>query len=365
MMKKTKYYLKIDVAKKKTATYISGQTDSKGNSLDGAQINLSTSPTVVPHPNAIISIDCDEKMSPDYSTIKHLPGGIKIFMAELAKGNYTLFNVSGGKIPTPGTHGFYIDPGKWKLLKRNIQKHVNTMLIGPTGCGKTSIVKLICEELGLPLYVFDMGACTDPISTLLGVHRLQDGKSIFDYAKFTQVIQEPCVILLDELSRSSIGSNNILFPCLDDRRTLNVDIAGSCDIREIKVHPEVTFISTANIGSEYTGTNTMDAALVDRFFPVELGMIPDKEEAAVLSNRVGISDANATTIVKVANTVRNLAKKGDISRSISIRETLMISSLIEDGWTVGESLKAVLLPLYEGTDSDGERSLVFKTIATY
>ena len=363
----TKYYLKVDVAKKRIATYISGQTDSMGNSLDGKKVDLSTSPVTVPHPNAIISMDCDEKMTPDFNTITHLKGGIKTFMSELAKGNYTLHTVVGTKtsFPTPSTHGFYIDPAKWKLLKRNIEKHVNTMLIGPTGCGKTSIVKLICKELGLPLYIFDMGACTDPISTLLGVHRLQKGESIFDYAKFTQVIQEPCVILLDELSRSSIGSNNILFPCLDDRRTLNVDIAGSTDVREIKVNPEVTFISTANIGSEYTGTNTMDAALVDRFFPIELGMIPEIQEAGVLEARVGIERGNAALIVKVANTIRSLARKGDISRSVSIRETLMISSLLKDGWSIGDALKAVLLPLYEGTETDGERSLVYKTIATY
>lgn len=359
----TKFYLKVKVSKQKAATYVNGQTNFQGKSLDGQEIDLS-SVSELPHPNAIISLECNEKMEPDLTTITHLPGGSKGFMAALSKGAYTL-HVMKGECPTPATHGFYLETGKWKLLKRNLQKHVNTMLIGPTGCGKTSIVKLLCKELGVPLHVFDMGACTDPISTLLGVHRLQKGESIFDYAKFTQVIQEPCVILLDELSRSSIGSNNILFPCLDDRRTLNIDIAGSGDTREIQVHPEVTFIATANIGSEYTGTNTMDAALVDRFFPIELGMIPEKEEVAVLKTRVGIPALDASLVVKVANTIRDLARKGDISRSISIRETLMISSLIKDGWIIGEALSAVLLPLYEGTETDGERSLVYKTIATY
>lgn len=144
------------------------------------------------------------------------------------------------------------------------------MIIGPTGSGKTSCVKEVCSRMGIPLHVFDMGSMIDPISNLLGVHRLEDGKSIFDYAKFTKVIQEPCVILLDELNRSSLGANNVLFPCLDDRRELNVEIACGKGVRSIKIHPEVTFIATANIGSEYTGTNMIDRALLNRFFLLNL-----------------------------------------------------------------------------------------------
>ena len=110
--------------------------------------------------------------------------------------------------PSSTKDGFYMTPDNWRILVRNIKKHVNTMIIGPTGSGKTSCVKEVCSRMGIPLHVFDMGSMIDPISNLLGVHRLEDGKSIFDYAKFTKVIQEPCVILLDELNRSSLGANN-------------------------------------------------------------------------------------------------------------------------------------------------------------
>lgn len=52
------------------------------------------------------------------------------------------------------------------------------MLTGPTGSGKTQVVELICKQLGIPCTIYDMGAMHDPISDLLGVHRLDDGKSI-------------------------------------------------------------------------------------------------------------------------------------------------------------------------------------------
>ena len=267
--------------------------------------------------------------------------------------------------PTSKKDGFYVTDEVWKLLVRNIKRHVNTLLTSASGNGKTSLVRILSSRLGIKLYTFDMGAIIDPISSLLGVHRLEDGHSVFDMAKFTQAIQEPCIILLDELNRASVGSNNVLFSCLDDRRELNIEIAGSKDKRSIKVHPEVTFIATANIGSEYTGTLNLDRALVDRFFPIELGQIPSAEESNVLVNRTGITKDNADLIVKIANNVRDLSRKQEISTSLSIRETLMVSSLVSDGFDLGKAMSLVYLPLYEGTKTEGERSTVNKIILSY
>ena len=267
--------------------------------------------------------------------------------------------------PTSSEDGFYMSQDDWQILVRNIKKHINTLIVGPTGSGKTSCVKEVCERLRIPLHIFDMGSIIDPISSLLGVHRLEGGKSIFDYAKFTRVIQEPCVILLDELNRAALSSNNVLFPCLDDRRKLSIEIAGGKDIREINIHPEVTFIATANVGSEYSGTNQMDRALVNRFFPLELGCIPSVEESKVICKRTGIEKDSADLIVKVANNIRNLYNNQEISASLSIRETLMVATLVSDGWDLGKAMEMIYLPIYEGTKSDGERGTIFKTISTY
>lgn len=277
----------------------------------------------------------------------------------------TIFEDSTLKCPTAKGDGFYMSDEKWKLLIRNIKRHVNTLIVGPAGTGKTSCISQAASRLGLPLYIFDMGAMIDPISSLLGVHRLKDGHSVFDYAQFTKVIQEPCIILLDELNRAPMGAGNILFPCLDDRRTLPIEIASGDGVRDIKIHPEVTFIATANIGSEYTGTSVLDRALVNRFFPLELSHLSEKVEMEVLQTRTGVTKEESDMIVKVANTLRGMNKKMEISMAVSVRETLMISNLVKDGWGLGDAMKAVYLPLYEGTDSEGERSKILKVLASY
>lgn len=269
-------------------------------------------------------------------------------------------------VPTIESDGFYVDEKQWYLLLRNIQNQVNTMMIGATGSGKTELVILACKKLNVPCHVYDMGSMYDPIAGLLGVHRLSEkGTSVFDYAKFTQDIQEPGVILLDELSRAPVTTNNILFPCLDSRRTLPVEIAGGKDMRSIKVNDECTFIATANVGAEYTGTNSMDKALVNRFFPLELSYMPANQEGLVLHKRTGVTIDTANKIVEVANQVRTLYRKQELSSSISTRETLMVANLVNDGWALIDAMELVYLPIFEGTDSEGERSMVRKIFASF
>lgn len=266
-------------------------------------------------------------------------------------------------VPKVAKDGFYVDPDNWYLLLRNISNQVNTMMIGPTGTGKTELVMLACERLGIPCHVYDMGSMYDPVAGLLGVHRLQKGGiSTFDYAKFTKDISEPGVVLLDELSRAPVTTNNILFPCLDSRRTLPVEIAGGEDLREIKVHPDCCFIATANVGAEYTGTMSMDRALVGRFFPLELDYMPKDKEESVLSKRCGVSAMIAKHIVTAANNVRSLYKKQEISCSLSTRETLMVAELVADGWDFLRAMELVFLPLFEGTKAEGERGIVSKIL---
>lgn len=266
-------------------------------------------------------------------------------------------------VPDIRKDGFYVDPDNWYLLLRNINNQINTMLIGPTGGGKTELVMLACEKLGIPCHVYDMGSMYDPVAGLLGVHRLQEGGvSTFDYAKFTHDISEPGVVLLDELSRAPVTTNNILFPCLDSRRTLPVEIAGGDDLRSIKVHEDCCFIATANVGAEYTGTMSMDRALVGRFFPLELDYMPRDKEEQVLMKRCGISIASAKHIVSVANNVRSLYRKQELSCSLSTRETLMAAALVADGWTPLRAMELVFLPLFEGTKAEGERGIIAKSL---
>ena len=336
-----------------------------------------------------IGLNIGDYLRPDHMPSKQMGQAYKSYQDELEEKTKpvlseesTLFT-DNGNATTPGSmlsqlkadrkinaptiegEGFHIADKDWYLLVRNIKSKVNTMMVGPSGTGKTELVLLACKKLGLECNVYDMGSMYDPVSGLLGVHRLQKGgESVFDYAKFTQDIQKPGVILLDELSRAPVTTNNILFPCLDSRRMLPVEMAGGEDLRSIQVHPDCVFVATANVGAEYTGTMSLDRALVGRFFPLELDYMPLDCEVKVLSKRCGIRQEDAENIASVAGTVRSLYGKQEITCTISTRETLAAARLVADGWTSLEAMELTFLPLFEGTRTEGERGVIAKIFMT-
>lgn len=264
-------------------------------------------------------------------------------------------------VPQIDKDGFFVKEADWYILVRNIITKTASMILGPSGTGKTELIALAGKKLGLEVNIYNMGTMIDPISGLLGVHRLVQGGSVFDYAKFTEDIQKPGIVLLDELSRAPLSANNILLPCLDSRRELPVDIAGGNGVRNVKVHPECVFIATANIGAEYTGTTQLDRALVDRFFMHEIEYMDADNEAKVLSKRCSIDAAEAKIIVETARTIRSLYSKGELSSTISTRETLGAGKMVSDGWSVLEAMERSFLPFFEGTKTEGERGVVYKT----
>lgn len=245
--------------------------------------------------------------------------------------------------PSIEESGFYFDDKNWKYLTRNILRKKNTIITGPTGTGKTEMVSKIAEKLGLNVYVYDMGAMQDPISSMLGTHRIVDGGSKFDYADFVERVQQPGIIVLDELNRAPQMAMNILFPCLDSRRELRVDIAGGSDKRVVKVHPECVFIATANVGAEYTGTQDIDKALFNRFMPLMVNYIPFEAETSLLKSKFELEEKAIMGLVTFANSMRTQAKLGNIENSMSTREVLEIADLMQDGFEIYEAVDYVIL----------------------
>lgn len=272
------------------------------------------------------------------------------------------------KFPVPKVEdiGFQVDPDKWFLMVRNVLRGENTLLIGPTGSGKTEIMTHLSAAMERELHIQDMGTVQDASSALQGVHRLnKEGHSAFEFAPFVEHIKSGGIVLLDELNRSPLAANNILFPCLDKRRYLPIDIAcEGCD-RKIMVHENTVFFATANLGAEYSGTQAIDRALLDRFFPVELDYPQENDEIRVLMLRTGINEKAATGIVRVSNEIRKQYKEQELSNAVSVRHTLQAAGLIADGFEADKALRHTILPLFEDGIGVTERSKVLSIMAAF
>ena len=264
---------------------------------------------------------------------------------------------------------FYIDDLKWKYLLRNIIKGKNIMMTGPSGCGKTDVTFKAAKTLDREVIYFNLGATQDPRSTLIGnTHYSKDTGTYFSESLFVSAIQKPnTVILLDELSRAHPEAWNILMTVLDPiQRYLRLD--EKSDSPTIKVAEGVSFIATANIGSEYTATRIIDRALLDRFAILEMDVLSYEQEYQLLSSKCTV---NQETLLKLCDIIKDIRKevKSDtprISTTVSTRATLEIAELLEDAFTLEQAIEILVYPLFSDEGgNDSERTYVKQVVQKY
>ena len=230
--------------------------------------------------------------------------------------------------------------------------------------------ELTYESFGRPFFFFPLGATQDPRSTLIGnTHFNKDSGTYFAESEFIKAIQQPnAIIQLDELSRAHPEAMNILMTPLDyGQRYLRIDEADGSPT--IKVAEGVSFIATANIGSEYTATRVLDRALLDRFTIVEMDLLDKDQEKFLLKLVEPTLDAQAVkAIAEIAVTTREEMKSDapKLSTIISTRATLEMASLMVDGFNLQEAAEVVIYPMYDSAGGiDSERTFINQVVQKY
>lgn len=258
---------------------------------------------------------------------------------------------------------YKMDDLKWRFAVRTVLRGKNMMITGPKGTGKTVLAFTLRDVLNRPFFNIPLGASQDPRSTLIGnVHFKPDIGTFVGESEFIRAIQTPnAIILLDELTRAHPDAWNILMSCLDyKQRFIRIDEAPESPV--INVAAGVTFLATANIGSQYTATRALDAALTDRFIVTEVEYLGREQELELLRDRVpGVHDKILQAITNTAIDLRKDARSQDprLSEGLSTRSTIEMAELVYDGFTFNEAAELVIYPQYsEAGGADSERAFV-------
>ena len=265
-----------------------------------------------------------------------------------------------------------IDELKWKYLMRSVVRGKNVMMTGPSGCGKTLAVQSVAAALNnRPYFYFNMGATTDARGALIGNTHFdsKSGTFVAD-ALFVRAIQEEnSIILLDELTRATPDAWNILITVLDEnQRYLRIDERP--DTPTIKVAKGVTFITTANIGNEYTATRVLDRAMLDRFAAiVEMNPLTMEQEIQLLTMKYPeLSNVSMNAIAEIATDTRKQVKSDNprVSTSISSRVTVEMAGLMYDGFSLAEAAEVCIYPFFsDAGGADSERTYMKQLVQKY
>ena len=274
---------------------------------------------------------------------------------------------SPGMIP----NSLVISDTKWKYLVRSILRGRIILMTGPSGCGKTLVAQTLSNIFeDRPFFYFNLGSTQDARSTLIGnTHFSKDEGTFVSEALFVKAISTPnAIILLDEFSRAHHDAVNILMTVLDqNQKYLRIDEAP--DTPTVAVADGVTFIATANIGAEYTATRVIDRAILDRFQIIEMDTLDVDQEIGLLNLKFPeVEDTTIRAISEIADHTRRNVRSDDpkVSTIVSTRQTVEMTSMAYDGFTLEESAEVCIYPFYSDAGGvDSERTYMKQLIQKY
>jgi MoxR-like ATPase len=142
------------------------------------------------------------------------------------------------------------------------------------------------------------------------------------------------------------------------------------DTPTVKVANGVTFIATANVGSEYTSTRVLDRAMMDRFSAVvEMEPLNVEQETSLLyMSHPGLSKESVQAIAEIAAHTRLQVKSDDprVTTSISSRVTVEMAGLLRDGFTLEEAAEVCIYPFFSDAGGmDSERTYMRQLVQKY
>jgi len=183
---------------------------------------------------------------------------------------------------------------------------------GPTGCGKTTAVRRLAQDLDAPLFTVQ-GLYDIRETDLLGGPTLRDGTVYWQDGPVTRALrssqQRRTVLLFDEVNRARPEAKGVLFPILDGRA--QVHTGRGSEIVEADPYDLVVVVTT-NEGPEYF-VEQLDLAEQRRYgskFEMSYLATTDFEAAVdLLTERTRLCGPLARVVLTAVNEVRSTAER--------------------------------------------------------
>lgn len=229
------------------------------------------------------------------------------------------------------------------------------LLKGPTGCGKTRFVRFMAYRLGRPLITV---ACHDDLtaSDLLGRFLIRGDETVWVDGPLTQAVRSGALCYLDEVVEARKDTTVVIHPLTDDRRRLRVEKTGEV----LAAPPEFMLVVSYNPGYQSL-VKSLKPSTRQRFVALEFSFPPHDDEVAIVAREAGVSQAVATTLVRVGALIRNLKEVG-LEEPASTRLLVYAGLLVRGGLDLRRACElAIAAPV---TDDPAVREAIEELIAT-
>lgn len=194
-----------------------------------------------------------------------------------------------------GNPGYHLQARYTKAVVECIKHRKDVLCYGPAGTGKTSGVKQIANELGIPVVQYTCGEDTT-LWDLFGSDELveEGGATVTHFREKAIAVacaaakkiksdrNTKCILILDELDTCTPGLVSHLNQLICEHK---IEFEGRLfDASNVLIYATANTSGTGDSSGRYSGTRCINAALRDRFMPIRLGYMTQAEECAMLED---------------------------------------------------------------------------------
>jgi gas vesicle protein GvpN len=249
----------------------------------------------------------------------------------------------------------YVETEEVKKVKEKVKLWLSAgypvHIIGPTGCGKSTLAQRVAGELGKPT-VWVNGDETMTTADLVGGYSKVETESLRDRFIHTVLkardvmragwVDNPLTIackygtifVYNDFSRAKPDANNVLLSVFQEGILELPTQFG--EERYINVNPEFRAILTSN-SVDYAGVHRPQDALLDRMVGIYMDFYDFDTEVAITREHSGVSKEDAERIV---DTIRRLREKLPDAEKPGTRACIMVAQgLVTSGGRLDDLLE--------------------------
>jgi hypothetical protein len=221
------------------------------------------------------------------------------------------------------------------------KEHLNVLLVGDTGAGKTMSVRAWAAEHNRPCYVIPGNGPLDP-SALFGRFIPDPLSGTFEWVDgpVTTILRLGGVLVIDEINMILAKVLSVLYPVLDGRREVPLlDHSGEV----VHAHEDVMIFATQNEGAGYSGTMPLSHAIKNRFMILRWGYDPAVEKQLITS----------PTLLTFASRIRDMHHAGDVETPTTTNSLMTFERLARATGNLALAIEVTLNRYAEGTERSG------------